>query len=485
MPSHALAAIEAFVETAEPVAEDVDLARLVAARVGELSVAIAEVAGDVGDVSREVALQADTFHSIVAATHRMRQANERIGLLAGEARHGAHEVGAGMPAVLGTIREGLGRARVNVDTLADAATNFSRSLGEATAVIARVKEASGAIQSISVQTQLLALNAGVEAARAGEAGRGFAVVADAVKQLADQTSKVTKDINQQLDALTRMVGHLVEVSTRNARDAASASADNRTIDGHLAAFESFGQTVADLVERIEGVAEPVEDNRRICDDVLGRFERLSGGVDQASTALARTTDQVSTLVSLTEGLVGDIHDAGAETDESPLIALAIDAATTIGHLFEQALDRGKIGFADLFDQDYQPIPGSNPAQVTTRFTRLTDWLLPRVQEPLLQMDSRVVFCAAVDRNGYLPTHNLKYSHPQGPDPVWNAANCRNRRIFDDKTGLSAGRSTRRFLLQTYRRDMGGGVFVTMKDLSAPIFVRGRHWGGFRIGYKAT
>jgi methyl-accepting chemotaxis protein len=38
-------------------------------------------------------------------------------------------------------------------------------------------------------------------------------------------------------------------------------------------------------------------------------------------------------------------------------------------------------------------------------------------------------------------------------------------------------------VQTYRRDMGGGQFVLMKDASAPINVNGRHWGGFRMGYR--
>ena len=117
------------------------------------------------------------------------------------------------------------------------------------------------------------------------------------------------------------------------------------------------------------------------------------------------------------------------------------------------------------------------------FTELTDRHLPPIQEALLEMDPRVVFCAAVDNNGYLPTHNRKFSHPQGPDPVWNAANCRNRRLFNDRTGAGAGANTRPFLLQTYRRDMGGGVFVMMKDASAPIYVNGRHWGGFRMGYR--
>jgi methyl-accepting chemotaxis protein len=95
----------------------------------------------------------------------------------------------------------------------------------------------------------------------------------------------------------------------------------------------------------------------------------------------------------------------------------------------------------------------------------------------------VVFCAAVDVNGYLPTHNKKFSKPQSDDPTWNTANCRNRRIFDDRVGAAAGRHTEPFLLQAYRRNMGDS-FVLMKDCSAPIYVHGRHWGGVRLAYKA-
>ena len=102
---------------------------------------------------------------------------------------------------------------------------------------------------------------------------------------------------------------------------------------------------------------------------------------------------------------------------------------------------------------------------------------------MIAKNSRIVFCVALDANGYLPTHNRQFSQPQGPDPLWNAANCRNRRIFNDRVGLAAGRNTNPFLLQTYRRDMGGGKFVLMKDVSAPITVRGRHWGGLRLAYK--
>lgn len=137
----------------------------------------------------------------------------------------------------------------------------------------------------------------------------------------------------------------------------------------------------------------------------------------------------------------------------------------------------------LFDERYRPVAGTDPQQVLTAFTEFTDRVMPPIQEAFLEVDPRVVFCAAVDRNGYLPTHNHKYSRPQSDDPVWNAANCRNRRIFDDRTGLAAGRNTKSFLLQTYRRDMGGGQYQLMKDLSSPVFVKGRHWGGLRVGFS--
>jgi methyl-accepting chemotaxis protein len=130
-----------------------------------------------------------------------------------------------------------------------------------------------------------------------------------------------------------------------------------------------------------------------------------------------------------------------------------------------------------------PVAGSNPEQVTTRFTAFTDKYLPEVQEEILGRSEKIVFCAAVDTKGYLPTHIRKFSQPQGKDPVWNAANCRNRRIFNDRVGLTAGQHTEPFLLQLYRRDMGGGKFVMMKDLSVPIYVQGTHWGGFRLAYK--
>lgn len=459
--------------------------RGIAQRIGTLGIEIADIAGAIGDVTQNARRQADAFHSLSTAARQMNQSNAEISASAIAAQVSAAHAKDGMAAVTATIRDGLERARDNVATLADAATTFSGTLAEVTGKIERVKGSSVAIHAIAMQTQLLALNAGVEAARAGAAGRGFAVVADAVKQLADETGKVTKEIGQKLDELTRVVQGLVRQSEDNAVKARAASEDNRIIGNKLSEFENFDRIVHDLITQIENVSEPVDQNIRICGRVISELEALTAGVDQSSQNLAAAASRVDTLVSISEDFIGFVEDSGIETSDSALIRTAVATADRVGELFEEAIRRGKISAPDLFDEDYAPVPGTNPQQYTTRFVRLTDWLLPRLQEPILTLDPRVVFSAAVDRNGYLPTHNLKYSHRQGPDSVWNTANCRNRRIFNDRTGLAAGRSTKRFLMQTYRRDMGGGSFALMKDLSAPISVHGRHWGGFRIGFKVS
>ena len=102
---------------------------------------------------------------------------------------------------------------------------------------------------------------------------------------------------------------------------------------------------------------------------------------------------------------------------------------------------------------------------------------------MLTLSPKVVYCIAVDRNGYVATHNRVYSQPQRGDLAWDTVNSRYRRIFNDRTGLASARNLRPFLLQTYRRDMGGGTFIVMKEAAAPVTVQGRHWGGVRLAFK--
>jgi methyl-accepting chemotaxis protein len=196
-------------------------------------------------------------------------------------------------------------------------------------------------------------------------------------------------------------------------------------------------------------------------------------------AQARFEAPDAALSEKIEDKLWSIHDENTE-----FVTRAMQAGTELTRIFENGIASGEISIEDMFDEDYIEIPGTNPVQHRTRILGWADRALPPFQEDFLAKDPRMVFCVMIDRNGYLPVHNRIYSHPQrAGDVVWNTANCRNRRIFNDAAGLAAGRNLRSYLIQSYARDMGNGKTIMMREIDVPIRVNGRHWGGFRTAYK--
>jgi methyl-accepting chemotaxis protein len=455
--------------------------RDIAERFGKLGAEITDISGRIGDVTRQLEGQTDGLHRVVTAVEQVSRANQAIQRAAEDAQAAASVVRTGLERVTGAVKVGLNAAQSDIEALSQGAQSMSSALSQAVADAHKARASSDAIQSITREIQLLSINAGVEAARSGTAGRGFAVIAAAVKTLAEQTREATALSARQLDALVKAVDALASQSQQNASTARRASDESQNISQQLGELDSFGRSVVELIGDIDTISRPTRENAIACVKVGQDLSELAAGVDGSSETLERASQRTEALVSISEGILGAIAASGVRTAQSELIATAMETAATIGGLFEQALARGDLSLAELFDEAYQPIAGSDPQQHMTRFVALTDRLLPPIQEKLLVSNRRIVFCAAVDRNGFLPTHNQKYAQPQGRDPVWNNANCRNRRIFADRTGLAAARNQKPFLLQTYRRDMGGGQFLVMEDLSAPIRVKGRHWGGFRFG----
>jgi hypothetical protein len=146
--------------------------------------------------------------------------------------------------------------------------------------------------------------------------------------------------------------------------------------------------------------------------------------------------------------------------------------------FNSMLSANELSFNQLFDTFYIPIPNTSPQKYKTQYDELTDKRIRIILDKYLEMDKRILFVVAVDRNGYLPTHNSKYSKPLTSDQDYNAKNNRSKRLFNDRTGLAAARNEDEYLLQKYNRDTGESVY----DLSLPIFIKEKHWGAIRIGF---
>lgn len=333
--------------------------------------------------------------------------------------------------------------------------------------LAQVSDAAAEITKISLQTRLVAFNAAVEAKHAGEAGRGFAVVAEAVKALAGQVEASSKAI---VSAIASLQARIDRFSLELADNPAKPSQIHAAFHAVEADVQRIAVSAAESGQQMQLLNQ--------------RAQELEREVLQAAQGLKVAFDGSDRFLRMSEELVEQIAESGVEVDDMPFIRAAQQAAAEIAAQLEQALQQGQISEADLFDENYRPIDGTQPQQHTTRFCQLTDRIFPPVQEKVLGLSDKIVFCIAADRNGYIATHNRKYCQPQRPgDTLWNTANSRYRRIFNDRTGLASARNTRPFLLQTYRRDMGGGRYVLLKEAAAPIVVNGRHWGGLRLAFN--
>lgn len=431
---------------------------------GDIGCHMADIAGTVDDVRRLAHSQTTRFASVGGEVSAIVAANERMRIEA----HRTAETARGTRA---SVEQSLGAA---VGQIESGLSAVGRSLGDAI-------EATNQIAQVAAQTRMVALNAAIQAAHAGSEGKSFAVVASAVRDLAEEIQTSSKTIAATLGELTATIRTLA--STESSKSHTGKQAGLReSVDAALAQFREDFDGVARAIEEL---AQSAATNVAGCSRVDASVRSMAQEVSGLALSIDSAAKKSERLLGISERLIEVTANSGALTDDTPFIDCAMEIGAEMSHLLSESVDTGRISVADLFDEKYEPIPGSAPQQHLTRFVNLTDRLFPALQESVLEWSDRVTFCAAVDRNGYLPTHNQKYSKPQRTDPEWNAANCRNRRLFQDRTGLAAGRNRKAFLVQTYRRDMGGGQFAILKEVDVPITVRDRHWGNIRLAFQPT
>jgi methyl-accepting chemotaxis protein len=463
--------------TADPASSAAVLVAGIASEMGKLAVDIADVVGDVQRVSQLVDDQAQLFADLQESTSIIVTSNQHI---ADRAALTLEKAGTARDEVTTSTRE-VETALSTIGGLVESVRTIGTQLTVFEAAMKRISNVAATINGIARHTNLLALNATIEAARAGEAGRGFAVVAGAVKELAKQTRDATGDIDATVKELSAELRGLL---THSGEGVARAEIVVRSATAIGQAVRLVDQAVTDVNANVSQIAEETRDIAGRCDTFAGAVTGLVDSVEESNAALQSAADRSQNILQLGERIMVMTANSGFQTLDTRFIETAINVAKQIEERFARAIADGEMTDADFFDDKLVPLPGTDPQQYMTRYIPFLDRELGALCDPVLAIDPSIVFCACTDHNRLIPSHNPQFSRPHGADPIWNAAHGRNRRIYQDKTAISVSQSTQPFLLQTYRRDMGGGSFALMKDVSAPIKVAGRLWGGLRVCYRA-
>jgi serine phosphatase RsbU (regulator of sigma subunit) len=176
------------------------------------------------------------------------------------------------------------------------------------------------------------------------------------------------------------------------------------------------------------------------------------------------------------------------------IASAQTGAKIMSKILDNVIDNKIFTIDQIFNDTLVPIPLDRDVLVAYRKIPLSkineiqkfryssgldtymDSLIGSIQDEFFK-DTEVVFAVLCDKNGYTPTHNKIYNEPLTGNYILDNEKSRSKRVYYDP--LINQNTNNAYLLDVYQRDTG----EEMWKISSPVFVKGKHWGSFRIGFS--
>lgn len=138
-----------------------------------------------------------------------------------------------------------------------AGADVSRELRTLSEYTIKMQSIMELIDSVTSETNLLALNSSIEAARAGEAGKGFAVVASEITSLAAQTKKATfditkliNDISNELEIVLKVINNLIEGNTVQNKVLGNLISNVKEISNNISIINNKTGSLSLVIEKL-------------------------------------------------------------------------------------------------------------------------------------------------------------------------------------------------------------------------------------------
>ncbi len=418
------------------------------------------------EVAAKAQAQADATSSMAAAIEELTVSSNHISDSANDTERYSQD--AVQLSDQGTTR--VRQATAAIQQIADTVAGASERIQALNERANQISSIAGVIKDIAGQTNLLALNAAIEAARAGEQGRGFAVVADEVRKLAERAKTAAGSITDSTNQMTHLSDNTLQVTLQVSADTEKARlAVERASSSFTGMVENFSATTNELYTITASMQELENANR----EILGRAEEIDKLSRSLGERMRQSVESSNNLNAATEDILGSGSKFKLGTGSVEAILNQVwGFRDRVAAVLEKHYRQG----VNVFDQNYRQIAGIEPPKYETCYDKLIENELQDMYEEMVNSIPGTFVVLGVDINGYAPTHVRKFSVQTG-DPAKDLANSRHKRIYTDPVGIRAARNTERYLFQTYFHPAMKVIFT---DISCPIYVDGKHWGGIRV-----
>lgn len=220
--------------------------------------------------------QAASINEITATVEELsssaRQVNERAESVAAQSKDTLKIAHDGQKSVSATIEE-MNNIKEKVETIAENILRLSEQAQQIGTII-------NTVNTISEQTNMLALNASIEAARAGEHGKGFAVVASEVRKLADLSQKSTAKI----EALVR------EIQAATNSTVMATEEGSKSVDAGVKRVMQAGDTITAVITTIKDTVDAFA-------EITIASRQQSMAIDQVSEAMGDINQRMKQRVA--------------------------------------------------------------------------------------------------------------------------------------------------------------------------------------------
>ena len=259
--------------------------------------AVGEIVETVSAASSDLETAARSLSSTATRSQEM---TATVATASAEASSNVQSVASATEELASSVHEIARQVQTSAQVASEAVEQARKTkdhVGQLSSAATCIGDVVELINTIAGQTNLLALNATIEAARAGQAGRGFAVVASEVKALAEQTSKATGEISQQIGGIQAATQETVHAINEISATIERLSEISATI---ASAVEEQGAATQEISRNVQQAARGTSMVSGNIVDVQGGAAATGSASSQVLSAaqqLSSDSDRLKTQVS--------------------------------------------------------------------------------------------------------------------------------------------------------------------------------------------